>query len=82
MHGRTTGVDGESCPGDGACLESGNLTMHGLTTWGHWVVQLLQCTASLPRGNGQWNSSNALPHCLGAMGSATPAMHWLTAWGR
>ena len=26
------------------------------------------------------NSCNALPHCLGAVGSATPAMHCLTAW--
>ena len=27
---------------------------------------------------GQWNSCNALPHCLGAVDSATPAMHCLT----
>ena len=30
-------------------------------------------------GSGQWNSCNALPHCLGAVGSATPAIHCLTA---
>ena len=28
--------------------------------------------------SGQWNSCNALPHCLGAVDSATPAMHCLT----
>ena len=45
-------------------------------------MQLGQCTASLPGGSGQWNSCNALPHCLGAVGSATPALHCLTAWGQ
>ena len=55
------------------------------TSRGRWAVQLLQCTASLPGGTGQCNSCNALPHCLGAlgtMGSATPAMCCLTAWGQ
>ena len=58
-------------------------TMHSLTAWGQWAVQLLQCTASLPwgqwavqllqctaslpGGSGQWNSCNAPPHCLGAV---------------
>ena len=56
--------------------------MHCLTAWGQWAVQLPQCTASLPRGSGQCNSCNALPHCLGALGSATPAMHCPTAWGQ
>ena len=71
-------------------------------TGSHWstapCVQLLQCTASLPGGSGQWNSCNALPHCpggsgqwnschtlphcLGAVGSGTPATHCLTAWGQ
>ena len=71
--------------------------MHCLTAWGQWAVQLLQCTAPLPGGSGQCNSCNALPHCpgavrecnscnalphcLGAAGSATPAMHCLTALG-
>ena len=50
--------------------------------WGQWAVQLLQCTASLPGGSGQCNSCNALPHCLGAADSATPAMHCPTAWGQ
>ena len=48
---------------------------------GQWAVQLLQCAASLPGGSGQWNSCNALPHCQWAVGSATPAMHCLTAGG-
>ena len=56
--------------------------MHCLTTWGQWVVQLLQCTTSLPGGSGQWNSCNTLPHRLGAVGSGPPAMHCLTAWGQ
>ena len=32
--------------------------------------------------SGQCNSCNALPHCLGAVGSATPATHCHTAWGQ
>ena len=39
------------------------------------------CVATAPGGSGQWNSCNALPHCLGAVGSGTPAMHCLTVWG-
>ena len=38
-----------------------------LTACGQWAVQLLQCTASLPGGSGQWNFCNALPHCIGAV---------------
>ena len=45
-------------------------------------MQLLQCTASLPGSSGQCNSCNALLHRLGAVDSATPAMHCLTAWGQ
>ena len=45
---------------------------------GQWAVKLLQCTASLPGGSGQWNSCNALPHYSGAAGSGTPAIHLLT----
>ena len=56
--------------------------MHCPTGWGQWAVQLLQCLASLPWGNRQRNSCNALPHCLGAVGSGTPAMHYLTAWAQ
>ena len=66
--------------------------MRGPTSWGegstaHEVVatlraQLLQHTASVPGGIGQWNSCNALPHCLGAVGSAALAMHCHTASGR
>ena len=42
----------------------------------------MQCTAPLPGGSGQCNSCNAVPHSLGAVGSATPATHCLTAWGQ
>ena len=37
---------------------------------------------TLPGGTGQCNSCNALPHCLWAVGSGTPAMHCLAAWGQ
>ena len=56
--------------------------MRCLTAWGQWAVELPQYTASLPGRSGQCNSCNALPHCLGAVDSATPAMHCLTAWGQ
>ena len=56
--------------------------MHCLTAFGQWIVQLLQCTAPLPGGSGQWNSCNALRHCPQAVGSATPAMLCLTGWGQ
>ena len=56
--------------------------MHCLTAWGQWAVELLQCTASLPGGSGQCNSCNALPHCLGALGSAIFAIQCRTAWGQ
>ena len=56
--------------------------MHCLTALGQQAVQLLQCTASLPGGSGQRNSCNALSHCLGAVGSGTPAMLCPTAWGQ
>ena len=56
--------------------------MHCPTAWAQWAVDLLQHTASLPGGSGQWTSFNALPHCLGAVGSATLAMHCPTALGQ
>ena len=72
--------------------------MHCRTASGQWAVQFLQCTASLPGGSeavqllqctatspgggGQWDSCNTLPPCLGAVGSATPAMRCHTGWGR
>ena len=42
----------------------------------------LQYTAPLPGGSGQWTSCSTLPHCLGALGSGTPAIHCPTAWGQ
>ena len=67
-----------SLPG---AVGGGAPAMHCHIACGQWAVQLLQCTASLPRGSGQWNSCNALPHCLGVVGTITPIMHCLTAWG-
>ena len=54
--------------------------MHCLTAWEQWAVELLQCTSKLRGGCGQWNSCNALPHCLGAVGNTTPVMNYLAAW--
>ena len=39
--------------------------MRRIAAWGQWAVERLQRTASLPGGSEQWNSCNALPHCLG-----------------
>ena len=86
--------------------------MHCPTARGQWGVELLQCTAtlprgcgvqllqyttslprgsgrwdsykstaSLPRGSGKWNPYNAVPHRLGAVGSAIPIMHCRSTWG-
>ena len=54
--------------------------MHYLSAWEQLSVPIPQCTASLPRGRGQYNSCKALPHCSGAVGSATRAMQCHTAW--
>ena len=56
-------------------LSSATGAMRCLTARGQWAVGLLQYTASPPGGNGQSNSCHARPHCLEAMGNATPAMH-------
>ena len=45
-------------------------------------MELLQYTASLPGGSGQWTSCNKVPQCLGAVGSGPPAIHCLTASGQ
>ena len=74
------------CPG---AVGSATPAIHCLTAWGQWAVELLQCTATLPmqctatlpRGSGQCNSCNTLLHCLGAVGSGTPAMCGPTSWG-
>ena len=65
VRGPTNWGDGESYPGASRCLKSETLAMHCLTAW----------------GSGQCNSCHTLPHCLGAVGSASAAMHCLTAWG-
>ena len=58
---------------------------HRLTTWGavgSATRKYLQYTAALSEGSGQRISCNALPHCLGAVGSATPAIHCRTVRGQ
>ena len=49
------------------------------TAWGQRAVELVEGSGTLPGGSGQWNSCNALPHCVGVVGSGTPARHCLTA---
>ena len=56
--------------------------MHCLTPLGQWVVQLLQYIASLPGGSGRCNSCNAVPHCLGALGSGTSVVRCHAAQGQ
>ena len=53
--------------------------MHCVSIWGQWAMEVVHYTASLPGGSGQWNSCNTPPDRLGAVGSATPARHYLTA---
>ena len=55
--------------------------MYCLIARGQWVVQLLQCTATLPGGWGLSNSCNGLPHCVEAVGSGTPTMRKPTRGG-
>ena len=90
MHGPTSWGDEEPCLGGGRCRKSGPPATHYHTSWAQWAVELMSCTASLPwgqwagqclpytatlpGGSGQWNSCNALPHRLGAVGSGTLAM--------
>ena len=50
--------------------------------WGQWAVDLRQYTAALPGGSEQCSSCITRPHCLGAVDSATPALHCLTVWGQ
>ena len=61
----------------------GTPTRHRHTVCGQSAVELPQRTATLPGGSGQWTgqwkSCNAPPHCLRAVGSATPTMHRHTA---
>ena len=58
------------------------LLQHCHTAWGQWAVQLPQCSAAMPRGSGQCNSYNAMPHCLGAVGSAIPSINYHIASGQ
>ena len=56
--------------------------MHRHTAQGHWAVELLQCTATVPVGSGQQNCCNAPPHCPRAVGSGAATMHRHTARGQ
>ena len=48
--------------------------MHCFNAYWQWAVELLSCTATLPRSSGHWNSCNALRHCLEPVGSAAADM--------
>ena len=70
---------GKSCnalPHRLEAVGSGTLATHCLTALGQWAVQLLQCTAPLPWGSGQWNSS------VGSGAPAPFATHCSSAWGQ
>ena len=71
--------DTATLPGGSGPWNSCNALPHCL---GHWAVGLSQCTASLPRGNGQGELLHCTASLLGSVGSATRAMHCYTAWGR
>ena len=43
---------------------------------------LMQGTAAMPGGSGQWNSCHTPPHCPGAVGGGIPAVHCVTTWGQ
>ena len=61
---------------------SATLAMNCHSAWGQQAVQLLEFTASIRRGSGPFNSCNALPHCLWAVGRATPTGHRHTDLGQ
>ena len=82
MCGATSWGDGESCRAAGRCRKSGPPAMHCHTSWVQWAVELMSCIVSLPGGNGQCNSCNALRHYPGVVGSGTLAIRCLTAWGQ
>ena len=45
-------------------------------------MEFLRHSAPRRGGSGQCNFRNALPHCLGSVGSGTPTTHCVTAWGQ
>ena len=70
--------------------KNGTRAMHCPTIWEQWAVQFLQCSASLPGGSGQCNTSNA--ECLRgtaapcgpsppAKGTGSPAQEVVAAYG-
>ena len=55
--------------------------MHCPTTWGRWVVELVQRSALLPGGGRPCTFCNVLPHRLGDVGSENLATRGLANWG-
>ena len=58
---------------------SENGAMHRHASWGQRVVELLHCTATLPRGTRQWNYFNAPEDRLCAACDENATMHCHTA---
>ena len=56
--------------------------MDYLTALGAVGIVTLATHSFTARASGQWNPCNALPHCVGAVGSGTPAIHCLSALGQ
>ena len=50
MRGPSSSRGGAPYPRGGCCLKSATAAMSSHIAWGQWAVQLLPCTASLPRG--------------------------------
>ena len=82
MRRPTSWGDGETCPRGGRRCNARNPRNVVPHCVGQWAVQLMQCTGTPPRGSGQCNSCKKLPHCLGAVGSATSTVHCLPACGQ
>ena len=68
-------------PHSSGAVGSGTPAMHCRIAWGQWAVELVQYTASLPRGSGQCNFCYVLPNCPGAVGNGPSAMCGPLRWG-
>ena len=58
---------------------SGTLVIQCHTARGHWTVELIHCNALPSWSSGLYNSCTAMCYCLGAVGTGTPATHYLAA---
>ena len=65
-------------------LPRGTAALHCTSSTAHSCEAVGDCIAGVPTPTfpGQWNSCNALPHCLRAVDGGIPAMHYQTNSGR